>query len=644
MSCAPTKESVKIIPRDVLFGNPDKVSPQLSPDGSYLTYVAPYEGVLNVWIQKVGEGEAVPLTKDQGRGVRRYGWAYNGEQIIYLQDQDGDENWRIYTVGVEGGEPTLLTPDDPDVKHKFQAQILKSIPEKPDELLIGLNKRNERIHDVYHLNLKTGKMKMVEEGDPAVLGWQIDHTMTIRGYTRANPDGGQTFLIRDTGKGSYRELITWSGDDMMTSGVITFRDDNKGLFIIDSRDRNAGALIEYDLKTGKSKEIAADDMYDVSSVEMHPTDHTVQAVAFVRAKREWEVIDPAIQTDFDKIQKMNPGEFSVIDRTLDDKHWLVVYDQDNGPVKYYAYDRESGDMTFMFNHREDLVGQPLVEMKPISFQSRDGMTIHGYLSLPKDWQGPGPMVLNVHGGPWYRVSWGYDSEAQFFANRGYACLQVNFRGSTGYGKNFLNAGDREWGGTMQNDLTDAVKWAVEQGIADEDNVVIYGGSYGGYATLAGVTFTPDLYKAGVSIVGPSNLETFLNTIPPYWESFRKVMDERVGEIPRYDSGQMMGMPKKPEDFTPEEKKEIEFLHSRSPLYHVDEVKVPMLIAQGANDPRVNQAESDQFVEAMKAKGLDVEYVVYPDEGHGFARPENRLDFYAKTEKFLAKHLGGRYEE
>ena len=255
-----------------------------------------------------------------------------------------------------------------------------------------------------------------------------------------------------------------------------------------------------------------------------------------------------------------------------------------------------------------------------------------------------PLVLNVHGGRWYRDYWGFNSEAQWLANRGYACLQVNFRGSTGYGKDFVNAGDREWGGRMQDDLTDAVKWAVEQGIADPEKVAIFGGSYGGYAALSGVTFTPDLYAAAVSIVGPSNLETFLKTIPPYWESFRKVMDARVGRIPRYESGPKAGMPKDPKDFTKQDREDIEFLRGRSPFYHVDSIRKPVLIAQGANDPRVNKAESEQFVEAMKKNGLDVEYVVYDNEGHGFARPENRLDFYRKAERFLAKYLGGRTEK
>lgn len=643
VSCTTTPQ-VELIPRDVLFGNPDKVSPKLSPDGTYLTWVAPYEGVLNVWIKTVGQEDDRPLTKDNGRGVRRYGWAWNGEQVIYVQDKDGDENWRIYAVDIKTDEVKPLTPPDPKVNHPVQAQILKSIPERPDEMLIGLNKRNQRMHDVYLLNIKTGKMNLVQEANPMTMGWEIDHKMNIRGYTQAEQDGGMSVYMRSGGKGKFKQILKWGSEDAMATAVITFSDDNKKLYMIDSRGRNSGALTEFDLKTDEIKVIAEDPKYDVSTIEMHPTNHTIQAVGFMKDRLEWDVVDDDIKADFDKIKANNPGDFSVTDRTKDDRKWLVAYDQDNGPVAYYFYDRDAGTLTHMFNHREALVGKPLVNMKPIKFTARDGLEVHGYLSMPMHAKGPIPMVLNVHGGPWYRDSWGYNPEAQWFANRGYACLQVNFRGSTGYGKEFINAGDREWGGKMQNDLTDAVKWAIDEGIADPKKVAIYGGSYGGYATLAGVTFTPDLYACGVSIVGPSNLETFLNTIPPYWESFRKVMDKRVGMIPRYDNGPMKGQPKDPKDFTAAEKKEVEFLKSRSPLYFVDQVKIPMLVAQGKNDPRVNVAESDQFVKAMQDKGLNVEYVVYPDEGHGFARPENRMDFYGKAEKFLAGILGGRYEE
>ncbi|MDP8206466.1 MAG: S9 family peptidase [Candidatus Electryonea clarkiae] len=643
-SCSTTTEKVELIPLEVLFGNPDKVTARMSPKGDYLTYVAPYEGVLNIWIRTIGKDDDQPLTKDKGRGIRKYKWAYNGEQVIYVQDQDGDENWRIYAVDVATSKVLSLIPADPAIKHKVQAQLLASIPERPNEVLIGLNKRNERMHDVYLLNLRTGNLKLVEKSNPQVLGWQIDHNLVIRGFTRANPDGGQTLLLRVGDKGPFNEIISWGSEDMLGSGVVGFTADNNSLYIIDSRNRNAGALIEYEITNGNIKVIAEDEQYDISGIETHPTEHTVQAVVFQRDKADWQIIDASIQADIDLIQQTNPGDFNITNRTLDDKKWMIAYDQDNGPVKYYLYDRDAAKLEFLFNHREALVGMPLVSMKPIQFTSQDGLEIHGYLTVPKNWKGPGPMVLNVHGGPWHRDTWGYNPEAQWMANRGYACLQVNFRSSTGYGKKFTNAGDREWGGKIQNDLTDAVKWAISEGIADPEKVVIYGGSFGGYATLAGVTFTPDLYTAGVSIVGPSNLETFLNTIPPYWESFRKVMDQRVGKIPRYDSGHQTGQPKVEADFTSDEKKEIDFLHSRSPLFHVNNVKVPMLIAQGANDPRVNKAESDQFVQAMKDNGLKVEYVVYENEGHGFARPENRMDFYRRTEKFLAEQLGGRCEE
>ena len=326
--------------------------------------------------------------------------------------------------------------------------------------------------------------------------------------------------------------------------------------------------------------------------------------------------------DFDNIGGIHQGDFFIISRDNADTTWVVAFTVDNGPVPFYAYDRKSQKATFLFDNQPELNKYTLATIEPISFTSRDGLTIHGYLTLPQGEQKTDlPMVLNVHGGPWGRDAWGYRPDAQWFANRGYACLQVNFRGSTGYGKNFLNAGDREWGRNMHNDLVDAVQWAIDKGITDPKKVAIFGGSYGGYAALVGATFTPDLFCCAVDIVGPSNLNTLIRTIPPYWSTFRATFHKRVGN---------------PDT-------EEEFLNSRSPLFRVDQIKIPILIGQGANDPRVKQAESEQIVEAMKSKGIDYEYMLFPDEGHGFAKPENRLKFYAAAEKFLAKYLGGRYE-
>ena len=637
----PTTAAIPLIPLETLFGNPDRIGPSLSPDGRRLTFIAPLDGVLNVFLQQLGKASARPLTRDAGRGIRHQGWAWDGRHVLYLQDRDGDENWRIFAVDVESGAERLLTPDDAEGAHPVQAQIVASSPRHPTTLLIGLNRRDERVHDVYRLDIGTGALEQLEHGDPSLTGWLADHELVIRGRVQALPDGGTALLLRDEPGAPPREVIRWSPEDAPLSGPLRFTADGRGIYLRDSRGRNAAALVLLDLATGATTEIAADPEFDVAGVVFHPTEHRVQAVSFTRARREWRVVDEAVRADFERLLAADDGELSIVDRSLDDQRWLVAWSHDDGPVSYHIHDRAGGSLELLFVHREALVDLPLASMEPITLSARDGLAIHGYLTRPRFGSPPFPLVLVVHGGPWVRDTWGYNPEAQWLANRGYACLQVNYRGSTGYGKAFLGAGDREWGGRMQDDLTDAVLWAVEQGLADPGRVAIYGGSYGGYAALAGVTFTPALYRCGVAIVGPSNLLTFLDSVPPYWESFRAMLDRRVGRLPRYTGGERAGQVKDEADLTEDERRELVFLRDRSPLFHAHRVRCPMLIAQGANDPRVKKAESDQFVEAMRSRGLDVDYVVYEDEGHGFARPENRLDFYRRAERFLARHLGGR---
>ncbi|GAB4370366.1 MAG: S9 family peptidase [Acidobacteriota bacterium] len=639
-----TRTSIPLIPLETLFGNPDRIAPSLAPDGRRLTYVAPLDGVLNVFLHERGGGQDRPLTRDRGRGIRRQGWAWDGRHVLYLQDRDGDENWRLFAIDAGTGDERLLTPDAPDQAHPVQVQILASSPRHPSTLLVGLNRRDERVHDVYRLGLTDGRLEEIERGDPTVIGWLADHELVVRGRLRSEPDGGTTLLMRDAPGAPWREAIRWSAEDAPLSGPLRFTEDNRRLWMRDSRDRNAAALVLFDPATGETTEIASDPEYDVSATAFHPTRHEIQAVAFTRARREWRVLDEAVRSDFEHLLAADAGELSLVDRSLDDRLWLVAWTRDDGPVAYALWDREAARVEHLFVHREALVGLPLARMEPVTIDARDGLSLHAYLTRPPFGEAPWPLVLVVHGGPWVRDTWGYDPEAQWLANRGYACLQVNYRGSTGYGKAFLAAGDREWGGRMQDDLTDAVMWAVQQGIADPERVAIWGGSYGGYAALAGVTFTPGVYRCGVSIVGPSNLLTFLDSVPPYWESFRAMLDRRVGRLPRYTDGERAGQVKLEADLTDEDRRELEFLRARSPLFHADRVRCPMLIAQGANDPRVKKAESDQFVAAMRERGLEIEYVVYEDEGHGFARPENRLDFYRRAERFLARHLGGRCEE
>jgi len=536
---------------------------------------------------------------------------------MYLQDTGGDENWRLFSVDLDSGEENDLTPYE-----GVQVQVIQHDKRHPHELLIGMNKEDERVHDVYRLDLSTKELELVAKNPGNVAGWVVDADMQVRGALAATDEGGFDLLVRDNTNDAWRTLVAWDADDALTSGPVSFSLDGKSIYLLDSRGTNAAPLIEMNIASGETRVVAQDPQYDVGDVTVHPDTYEIQMVSFVKARIEHEVLDSSIAQDVEEIKKLSPGDFGIYNRTDKDDVWLIGFTEDNQPFSYFAYERTSKQGTFLFWNRPDLTKYSLSDMSPISFFARDGLTVHGYLHLPQGTNGKDlPTVLNVHGGPWHRDTWGYEPEGQWLANRGYAVLQVNFRGSTGYGKEFLNAGDKEWGGKMHDDLVDAVQWAVDEGIADPNRVAIYGGSYGGYAALVGATFTPDLFKCAVDIVGPSNLITFIETIPPYWSTYLTLLQQRVGNPAT----------------------EVDFLTSRSPLFSVDKFKIPILIAQGANDPRVKQSESEQIVAAMREKGIDYEYMLFADEGHGFAKPENRIRFYAAAEKFLAKHLGGRAE-
>ena len=610
--------SIELIPRKVLLGNPVKTSPQISPDGTRMAYLAPVNDVLNVWVGTIGSEDYAPVTKDTDRGIRFYFWAKDNKHILYIQDVGGNENWRLFATNLKTQETRDLTPFE-----GVQTQVIDLDKHFPNELLIGMNKDNPRVHDVYHLDLTSGELTQVARNPGNVAGWVTDTNFKVRAALAMTPDGGRALLLRDDEQSDWRTILTWNPDDAENSFPVSFTQDGQSMYLVDARNSNTGRLVKMDLATGETNVIAEDAQYDVSNVLVDPDNYTIQAVAFNRDRVEWIVLDESIKLDFDTIREISRGNFAVTSRDNADRTWIISFSRDEGPVAFYAYDRQTRKATFLFDNQPDLNKYTLATMEPISFTSRDGLTIHGYLTLPPKTEGKNlPLVLNVHGGPQARDNWGYNPEAQWLANRGYASLQVNYRGSTGYGKEFLSAGDREWGGKMHDDLVDAVQWAIKQGIADPQKVAIYGGSYGGYAALVGATFTPDLFCCAVDIVGPSNLITLLRSVPPYWSALLVSLYRRVGN-PDTDE---------------------EFLKSRSPLFKVDQIKIPMLIAQGANDPRVKQAESEQIVEAMKKRDIDYEYMLFPDEGHGFAKPENRLKFYAAAEKFLAKHLGGRFEE
>ena len=603
-----------LIPRSVLFDNPLKTSPRLSPDGKRIAYLAPDDGVLNVWVGAVGEGDDRVVTRDRTTGIRTFFWAENNETILYAQDSDGDENFHLFAVDPETASSRDLTPFE-------GARIADVLTDRrhPEEVLVGLNKRDPQVFDLHRIDLRNGEVKLEAENPGVFVGWLTDHEFKVRGATAALPDGGFQLVVSKQPGAEFEPLLTWGPED--NGGALGFTPDGAGLYVEDSLGSNTTQLYSIDLAGGAKTVLARDERVDVGPIVVDPEKHHVQAVGFALHKLEWTVLDESIRADLDALGEVEDGEVSVVSRDRSDRQWLVAYSSDRAAARYYGWDRDQRRATFLFSSRPNLERYELSPMKPVTIRARDGLDLVAYLTTPGSVDGPSPLVLNVHGGPWARDEWGYDAEAQWLANRGYAVLQVNFRGSTGFGKAFLNAGNREWGAKMHDDLVDAVEWAVAEGVAEPDKIAIYGGSYGGYAALAGAAFTPDLFRCAVDIVGPSNICTLIESIPPYWAPLMHQFRIRVGDI----------------------ETERDFLESRSPLFRVDEMRIPILIAQGANDPRVKQAESEQIVSALRGKDKDVGYLLFADEGHGFSRPENRMAFYAEAEQFLARHLGGRAE-
>jgi len=607
-----------LIPREILFGNPVNTSPEISPDGKKLAYLAPVKNVLNVWVRTIGGKDDAPVTRDTERGIRRYFWGADNAHILYLQDAGGNENWRLFRVDLKTSDTADLTPFE-----NVQVRVIEHNKDFPNDLIISMNKDDEKLHDVYHCDLTTGALTLVEKNPGNVIEWIIDARLKVRGALASLSDGGFDLLVRKDDTGPWKKALTWDFEDSSSSGAVGFTKDGSGMFLLDSRGVNAGQLVKMDLSSSKREVLASDAHYDVAGVMRNPDTYEIEAVSFIKERIEWLVFDKRIQDDFNRIKLLHNGDFRVTSRNDADTLWVLSFSVDNGAVAFYLYDRPQKKGRFLFYHKPELANYKLAPMEPVKFSARDGLVIHGYITYP-----PGavkkalPVVLNVHGGPWVRDTWGYDAEAQWFANRGYACFQVNYRGSSGYGKKFLNAGNHEWGGKMHDDLIDGVGWLIKKGIADPERIAIFGGSYGGYAALAGAAFTPEVFRCAVDIVGPSNLITFIASIPAYWKVLIADLHKRVGN---------------PET-------EHDFLVSRSPLFKAADIKIPLLIAQGANDPRVKKAESEQIVKVLSEKGIPHEYMLFPDEGHGFAKPQNRLKFYAAAERFLAKYLSGRFEE
>jgi len=619
--------STPLIPRDALFGNPTRAGGKISPDGQWLSWLAPHEGVMNIWLAPATDPEAARrMTDATDRPIPQYFWAPDSKSILYVQDKAGDENYLLYQVDVVSAKERTLTPFE-----NTRVQIVGGSVQHKDKVLVGLNNRDARFHDVHLLNLATGELTLVQQNDDGYVGFLADDSLTLRWAVRANAAGGMDMFEISDGKIAEAPRESTTLEDAMTTHVAGYTTDGSTLYWLDSRGRDTAALFAEDTVTGEKRLVASDERADIGGTLQHPITGEVEAYSVNYLRTEWHALDPKIGEALAWLGERLEGDFGVQSRSDDDTKWVVWNDPLTAPTKVYLYDRTAGTLTEFYNSRPELDGAPLQPMHPREIPARDGLALPSYLTLPPASdpdgdgipQAPVPMVLLVHGGPWARDGYGFNRAHQWLANRGYAVLSVNFRGSTGFGKSFVNAANLEWGAKMHDDLIDAVEWAVTNAIAARDKVAIMGGSYGGYATLAGLTFTPEVFACGIDIVGPSNLETLLETIPPYWEPQVKQFHERMGN-PNTAEGKQL-------------------LIDRSPLHKASAIVKPLLIGQGANDPRVKQSESDQIVAEMQKHGIPVTYVLFPDEGHGFAKPTNNIAFNAIAENFLATCLGGRAE-
>lgn len=622
----PAPDRPALIERAKLFGNAGKSGGSISPDGKWLSWIAPQGGVPNAWVAPLhAPGQARPVSREKVRPIRTTFWAPDSRTLLFINDKDGDENFLLYGVNIHTGEQRALTPFD-----KTRVQIVKISRHVKDRILVGINRRDPRWHDVFSLDLASGKLTLVQHND-GYENFVADEQLQVRLARKARTDGGADYFGVAGGAVGATPLVRIGLDDALSTVPLGYASDGKTLYWSDSRGRDTAALVAQDVATGKITLIASDRRADISDAMVDPASGKVQAYQVEYLKREYRAVDRRVRDDLAFLKRAARGDFEIVSRTDADDKWIVAIDRVTAPPSTWLYERAGKTLSKLFVIRSELEDAPLVPMFPRTITSRDGLTLVSYLSLPKeaDRQGdgkperPAPLVVYVHGGAWSRDYYGSNSVHQWLANRGYAVLSVNFRGSNGFGKRFINAANLEWGRKMQDDLLDAVEWAIRSGVTTRDKVAIMGGSYGGYATLAGMAFTPDTFACGVDIVGPSNLATLLETIPPYWESFKQQFYRRMGD-PNTQAGRAL-------------------LRERSPLHAADRITRPLLIGQGANDPRVNVRESDRIVDAMKAKNIPVTYVVFPDEGHGFARAVNNIAFQAVAENFLGQCLGGRAE-
>ena len=610
-------EPVRVIPMKDFFRNPDIAYFSLSPIGDKISFTKPYKNRMNIFVSALGSKDTTQVTFIEDRDVEAYFWKTN-KRIIYIRDTDGDENYHLYAVDDDGKNQKDLTPFE-DVN----VQVVDELEENENEVLVGMNKRNPELFDVYRLNINTGELKMEAENPGGVTNWITDHDGTIR--VAVQSDGVNTNLLyRDDNKSNFKSVLTTSFKESVSPLFFTF--DNKFLYAASNLGRDKAAIVKFDIANGKEMEVIyQNDEVDVDGLDYSKKRKVLTAITYTTDKEQVKYLDKEYETMYEKLKDLlgNKYEIIITSQNKNEDKFLVRTISDRSLGASYFYDATKKEISKIADRAPWLNENEMCEMKPIVYKAKDGLMIHGYLTLPSGVEAKNlPVVINPHGGPWARDEWGWNAEVQFLANRGYAVLQMNFRGSTGYGRKFWQASFKQWGLSMQQDITDGVEYLVKEGIADPERVAIYGASYGGYATLAGITSTPELYACAVDYVGVSNLFTFMETIPPYWKPFLNMMHEMVGDP----------------------KKDSTLMHDASPVYFVDKIKCPLFIAQGANDPRVNKAESDQVVEALKKRGVQVEYMVKDDEGHGFGNEENQFDFYGAMEKFLAKHLGGRIGE
>ena len=610
----------RLIPLSEFFDNPERALAKPSPDGTMLSFIAPLDGRLNVWVRPIGGGDAVPVTRDTDRGVMSYSWTRDSTRILYSKDQGGDENHHIMCVDVPGdGTARDLTPFD-----GVRASMVDVPRATPGHIIVSTNRRDRSMFDVERLDLGTGEMDLVAENPGNIIGWVADAQGQVRAAYGQTPEGDYEILVRDDEASDFRRLAHFDNED--GGGPFGFDADGTTLWVGSARGADRARLVAIDVATGDETVLDEDEVADLGAPLVSDRTRTLLGAAYLRDRLVIHTFDDEFARDIERVRAITDGDPRIMGSDAAETMWTVGFDSDVAPGAMYLFDRRTGESEFLFRPRPWLDPADLAPMTPVQITSRDGFTLYSYLTLPVGVEPRTlPLILVVHGGPWSRDAWGYDAEAQFLANRGYAVLQVNYRGSTGFGKRFMHAAEHEFAGKMHDDLVDAVEWAVGEGIADRERLAIYGGSYGGYASLVGVTFTPDLFASAVSYVGPSSLVTLVQSFPAYWRPFLESTWYRfVGD--------------------PEVAEQREDMWARSPLSRVDDITTPLLVIQGANDPRVTKQESDQIVEALRARDVAVDYIVAEDEGHGFVKPENRMRAYRAMERFFGEHLGGRVED